>query len=387
MAIKLYPHQEAALEKLFSGAILLADTGSGKTYTALAYYKKYQNDKKLYVITTARKRDDKDWVNEANNLGITDIVVDSWNNIDKYKDVQQAFFIFDEQRVVGYGKWSKTFIAIAKRITNTWILLTATPGDVWIDYMPVFIANGYYRNKTDFIKQHVVYNPYVNFPQIKNYQDTARLVAIRNKLLVKMAVERHTVPHRHYINTKIDNVLYDIVRKDRWNVFDNKPIANASELLITLRKIVNSSKDRIECAKFIISAFDKIIVFYNYDYELEILKNICQSTQQTYYQWNGHVHEELPEIGDWVYLVQYAAGAEAWNCTTTDSILFYSLNYSYKMTKQSEGRIDRINTPFTNLQYYYLYSKNSVDDIIMKAIRNKKDFNIRAWTKKEGVSF
>lgn len=383
--IKLYPEQEAALEKLFSGAILLGDTGSGKSYTALAFYKKQYFNKPLYVITTARKRDEKDWQHEALNLGVSELIVDSWNNIAKYKDVSHAFFIFDEQRVVGYGKWTKSFISISKR--NHWILLTATPGDRWIDYMPVFIANGFYKHKTDFITQHVEYNPFVSFPQIKKYHNTGRLIALRNRITVPLADSRHTTQHQYSISVNCDLDLYNTVLKNRWNIFEDKPIANISELMVCLRKIVNSSQDRIDCAKFLISAFDKVIVFYNYDYELDILREICDDLEYEYYEWNGHNHEEIPDTGDWVYLVQYNSGAEAWNCIETDTIIFYSLNYSYKMTKQARGRIDRINTPYKDLHYYYLYTNKTVDSSILKAIRKKKDFNLRAWERKEQQLF
>ena len=379
--IELYPEQEEALEKLFSGAILLGDTGSGKSYTALAFYKKRYSNKPLYIITTARKRDEKDWQYESANLGISGLTVDSWNNVAKYKDVSQAFFIFDEQRVVGYGKWTKSFISISKR--NHWILLTATPGDRWVDYMPVFIANGFYKHKTDFVNQHVEYNPFVSFPQIKKYHNTGKLISLRNRITVPLADSRHTIQHQHNIPVNCDIDLYNTVLKDRWNIFEDKPIANVSELMVCLRKIVNTSQDRIDCAKFLISAFNKVIVFYNYDYELYILREICEELEYDYYEWNGHNHEEIPDTGDWVYLVQYSSGAEAWNCIETDTIIFYSLNYSYKMTKQARGRIDRINTPYTHLHYYYLYSKKTVDSSILKAIRKKKDFNLKAWERKE----
>lgn len=379
--IQLYPEQEAALEKLFSGAILLGDTGSGKSYTALAFYKKRYYSKPIYIITTARKRDEKDWEHEATNLGISDITVDSWNNIAKYKDVSHAFFIFDEQRVVGYGKWTKSFISISKH--NHWILLTATPGDRWIDYMPVFIANGFYKHKTDFVHQHVEYNPFVSFPQIKKYHNTGRLISLRNKITVPLDDSRHTTQHQHNVPVNCDLDLYNVIFKDRWNIFEDKPIANVSELMVCLRKIVNSSQDRIDCAKFLISAFDKVIVFYNYDYELYILRGICDELEYEHYEWNGHNHEEIPDTGDWVYLVQYNSGAEAWNCIETDTIIFYSLNYSYKMTKQARGRIDRINTKYKDLHYYYLYSERTVDASILKAIRKKKDFNLKAWERRE----
>ena len=383
--ISLYPHQKEALDKLFSGAILCGGTGSGKSYTALYFYKKKFQHLPLYVITTAKKRDEKDWVVEAGNVGIVDITVDSWNNIVKYRDVKHAFFIFDEQRVIGYGKWSKTFIKIAKE--NEWILVTATPGDVWSDYIPVFIANGYYRNKSHFADTHIEYNPYVKFPQIKRYHNEDKLSYLRDRLLVMMPDERHTVPHRKYVTTEYDKDLYFNTIKNRWNPYSQTPVKNASELLSIIRQIVASDETRKWYAGYIIGLHDRIIVFYNFDYELEILKEVCDKIGRRYFQWNGKKHEHLPENGDWVYLTQYMAGAEGWNCTTTNVILFYSLNYSYRMVTQSEGRIDRINTPFTDLEYFYLVSDSSIDNAIFRAVKHKKKFNEAAWMKRRGLIF
>lgn len=379
--IELYPEQQEALERLFSGAVLLADTGAGKTYTALSFYLTKYKNKKLYIITVAKKRDEGDWEYEASNLGITDITVDSWNNIKKYKDIEDAFFIFDEQRVVGYSTWSKNFIKIAKK--NKWIMLTATPGDTWMDYIPLFIANGFYRNKTDFVNQHVEWNPWVKFPQVKAYHNEGKLISLRKRLLVTMIVPRRTTRDRIYTPAKINFNKYSIILKNRWNIYTDSPIKNGSELLYTLRRAINSSEDRQRIARFIISVHSRLIVYYNFNYELDILKNICEELGREYYQHNGHIHEAIPDTGDWIYLVQYTSGAEAWNCTTTDSMLFYSLNYSYRTARQCEGRIDRVNTPFTKLQYYYIHTPKTVDDDILKAIQNKGKFNVRAWLSKE----
>lgn len=90
----------------------------------------------LCIITTARKRDTGEWDEELAHFYMsTDpehdiyehkVVVDSWNNIGKYVGVKNAFFIFDEQRVVGKGAWVKSFYKITQN--NEWILLSATPG-------------------------------------------------------------------------------------------------------------------------------------------------------------------------------------------------------------------------------------------------------------------
>lgn len=374
--IELYPYQRKAVDRLHNGSVLCGKVGSGKSLTGLFYYMENHIDKPLYIITVAKKRNDREWHRDFEALGI-DGVVDSWNNIEKYTNVKDAFFIFDEQRAIGYGKWGMAFIHIARK--NNWIMLTATPGDVWMDWMCIFIANNFYRNKTDFVDQHVEYNPYSKFPQIRRYHKTDKLERFRKYLAVPMQDFRTTKLHRKYINADFDKDLYKSVVKTRFNPYTEEPITNASEFTQVLRRIINTSERRRIHAKQEIMTRDKVIVFYNYTYELDILKEICQELDRAYYQWNGQKHEAIPDAETWVYLVQYTAGAEGWNCITTDTILFYSLNYSYRIMEQSEGRINRVNTSFENLYYVYLKSPASIDDAIERSIRSKKKFNERNW--------
>lgn len=374
--IELYPYQRKAVDRLHNGSVLCGKVGSGKSLTGLFYYMENHIDKPLYIITVAKKRNDREWHRDFEALGI-DGVVDSWNNIEKYTDAKDAFFIFDEQRAIGYGKWGMAFIHIARK--NNWIMLTATPGDVWMDWMCIFIANNFYRNKTDFVDQHVEYNPYSKFPQIRRYHKTDKLERFRKYLAVPMQDFRTTKLHRKYINADFDKDLYKSVVKSRFNPYTEEPIMNASEFTQVLRRIINTSERRRIHAKQEIMTRDRIIVFYNYTYELDILKDICRELDRAYYQWNGQKHEAIPDAETWVYLVQYTAGAEGWNCITTDTILFYSLNYSYRIMEQSEGRINRVNTSFENLYYVYLKSPASIDDAIERSIRSKKKFNERNW--------
>lgn len=385
MAYNLFPHQQEALRKIKSGTIVNGGVGSGKTITSLAFYKENFSNKKLYVITTAKKRDTGDWEEDASKVGVTIESVDSWNNIKNYIDINDAFFVFDEQRVVGYSTWGKAFIKICRN--NKWILLTATPGDTWMEYMTVFIANGFYKNKTDFIDQHVEFDQWVKYPKIKNYHNVGKLMRLRQQILIPMHFERSTTRHRKLIYSNHDELAYNRILKDRWNVFEDKPIENASEMLQCLRKIVATDEDRIFNAKFLMDIHDRLIIFYNYNYERDVLIDIANELGRPYWEWNGHAHEELPDRDEWLYIVQYTAGAEGWNCITTNTILFYSLNYSYKITEQAEGRIDRLNTKYTDLEYYFLTSRASVELDIYKAIKTKEKFNESAWLKRRRISF
>lgn len=392
-----------------NGCILCGRVGTGKSRTSLAYYYLnnggalntdiyYQMDdppQDLYIITTARKRDTLEWeqemipfylsTNPEVNLYSNKVVVDSWNNIGKYVDVEKAFFIFDEQRVVGSGAWVKSFLKIAKK--NDWILLSATPGDKWEDYIPVFIANGFYKNRSEFNRDHVVYKPFTTFPIVDRYLGEGKLLRLRRQILVKMdqsktkEFKREVTRQHEDIFVPYDMKVYKETNKLRWNPYKNEPIVNASELCFTLRKIVNSDPSRIQEILCLIRQHPKVIIFYNFDYELEILRNADYGSDVLVAEWNGHKHEPIPKSDKWVYLVHYASGAEGWNCIETDTIIFYSQSYSYKTMVQAAGRIDRVNSPFRTLYFYHLRSRSGIDLAITRALKAKKNFNENSFVR------
>lgn len=398
----LRDYQMEAVNNMHDGCILNGGVGSGKSRTALYYYfkehggkienKNYiamKNPRDLYIITTARKRDTLEWENELipylmsihpeSNKYNNKIIVDSWNNIQKHVEVKDAFFIFDEQRVVGSGVWVKSFLKIAK--LNRWILLSATPGDTWMDYVPVFIANGFYKNRTEFTREHVVYSPFTKFHQISRYLNTGKLIRLRNKILVDMDYHRKTIPHHEDIYCHYDVTKYKEVTRTRFNPFKNEPITDASGLCYTLRQVVNTDVSRQVALLDLIDKHPKSIIFYNFDYELDILKHLFYGNDVQIAEWNGHKHQELPTGDNWVYLVQYTAGCEGWNCVKTDTIIFFSQNYSYKVMQQASGRIDRLNTPYKELYYYHFKSRSGIDLAISKALSEKKKFNESRWVK------
>jgi hypothetical protein len=378
--LELYPHQQDALERLHNGAILWGGVGTGKSITAVAYYMKQEAPKDVYVITTAKKRDCLDWDKEFAKVGVGRyagasvaglLTVDSWNNISRYREVTNAFFIFDEQRVVGSGVWVKDFLEITKH--NTWILLSATPGDTWLDYIPVFLANGYYRTRSQFKQEHVVYKPFSRFPKVDRYLGVGRLVRLRNEVLVEMPYMRRTVHKSEDVIVGYDKETFDKVVSKRWNVYQNRPLKDVVELILVMRRVVNSDGSRITALCKLMQTHPKLIVFYNYDFELEALRSLASSI--TLREYNGHRHDDIPDTDSWLYLVQYAAGSEGWNCTSTDAMVFYSMPFSYKQWHQAHGRIDRLNTPFTELYYYTLRSDSKIDQAIAACLKRKRNFN------------
>lgn len=396
MSIKLYDYQKEAIDHMFTGCILNGGVGSGKSRTALAYYFIQEGGeldlllpmrippRDLYIITTAMKRDSFEWEKELaifdlstreelNQFYGNKVIVDSWNNIKKYTEVSDAFFLFDEDRVTGSGAWVKAFLKIAKK--NDWIILSATSGDTWMDYVPVFVANGFYKNKSEFIREHVIYSRFTKYPKIDRYVNTGRLIRLRNRILIDMDFERKTVSHHEDVFVKYDISKYKDAMRTRWDPYKNEPIQQAAGLCYVLRRIVNEDVSRQTALLELFEKHPRMIVFYNFDYELDLLKGLYYGDSVEIGEWNGHQHNPVPTGERWVYLVQYTAGCEGWNCVQTDTIVFYSQNYSYKVMAQASGRIDRLNTPYTDLYYYHLRSRSGIDLAISKALSQKKKFN------------
>lgn len=387
-AVVYMPQQKAAINRLHSGCILCAPVGTGKSITALGYFfdkvcrgvewtdgvsrGPLMAPRPLYIITTARKRDTGEWEAEFDRFGNdVPLVIDSWNNMHKYTDVRGAFFIFDEQRVVGSGKWTREFYRITSK--NLWIMLSATPGDTWMDYIPVFLANGFYKSRSQFLKRHAVFKPFSKFPQVMRWDDVSHLENLRRKITVTMTPEKHTERHYEDIYTGYDREKYDKVAKERWNPFTDEPVKDISEACRLMRQIVNSDGERLEALENLMKEHERMIVFYNFNFELEALRTLEQLTAVA--EWNGQRHQPIPKTDRWLYLVQYSAGAEGWNCVETNAMVFYSQSYSYKLMEQAAGRIDRMNTPFDDLYYYTLRSHASIDVAIARALKGKRTFN------------
>lgn len=409
----LRDYQMDAVNKMKNGCILNGGVGSGKSRTGLYYYFKEQGGsinpdykpmknkpRDLYIITTAMKRDSLEWVGELANFrlstdpkknalnGGVSITIDSWNNIKKYSNIYGAFFIFDEDRVTGSGAWVKAFLKIANK--NKWIILSATPGDTYEQYWPVFVANGFYKNKSEFCREHIIYSRYTKWPQIDRYVGTKKLDKLRDMILIDMDFERSTKSHHEDVYVQYDVHKYKEAIKNRWDPYKNEPIQQASGLCYVLRRIVNEDESRVVALLEILEKTPRAIIFYNFDYEREILLHVISEMGQRsdYYEdvydvaeWSGHAHQPIPNSEKWVYLVQYTAGCEGWNCIKTDTIIFYSQNYSYKVIEQASGRINRMNTPYTDLYYYHIKSRSGIDLAISKALDQKKKFNERRFTK------
>lgn len=399
----LFDYQMDSVTRMHNGCILVGSVGSGKSRTGLFYYfkecggwideygyKPMTNPKDLIIITTAKKRDSLEWLGElAHYLLYPDengktrfgntIVVDSWNNIGKYKDYENAFFLLDEQRLVSYGSWTKSFLKIAKY--NDWIMLSATPADTYSDYLPVFLANGYFRTKTEFNQEHVVFSRYTKYPKIDRYINTTRLDRLVQRTLVTMDYTHKINKHNEDVFCSYNIGLYRDTIRNRWDYFNNEPLKDAGGLCYALRRLVNSDESRQVKLLEILENHPRAIIFYNYNYERDILLSLAYGDGVEVAEWNGHAHQPVPAGDKWVYICQYTSACEGWECIRTNCTIFFSQTYSYKVLTQAAGRIDRLNTPYDDLYYYHLRTRSGIDLAITRALNEKRKFNEKKFAK------
>lgn len=376
---KLRPAQRDAVDRMHDGCVLLGRTGSGKTMTALGYWLKVHAQQDLYVVTTPAKRDAMEWEGDSAKLGqyLPPERVVSWNKIKDFEYLESAFVVFDEQRVSGSGKWVKSFLKIAK--SNDWILLSATPGDVWIDWLPLFIANGFYRTRTQFTDRHVIWDPHTRYPRIKRYIEEDRLERCQEAICVYLASPNPISRMVHDELVSYDSRKYAEVTRKRWNPFEVRPMMDAGELCRVQRRIVLENVCREEALERLLKGHPRALVFYSYNYELEAIKAVCERLGRSYGQRNGHRHDPVPVSKEpWVYIVQYQS-ADAWNCISTNIAILYSLPYSWRQQEQAMGRIDRMNTPFDELHYYRLMTDSTIDNAILACLDRKETFNERVY--------
>ena len=387
--IKLLKYQEEAIQKLHSGSVLYGATGSGKSLTGLAYYMRCWSHLDLYIITTSKKRNAGEWEEEIAKLGCPPPkAIDSWNRLKNYRMVSDAFFLFDEHKVGGHGKWAQSMITIAKK--NKWILLTATPGDVWDDYASIFIANEFVKNKTTWNEDFCIFDRISKYPKIIGYQREDVLKNMRDAVLVPMEYQSEKVPIPYVIPYKVDHEeeAYVLARRKSLRHPEMRAFRNTSAMFAYMRMNLPDKESKIQALADVLKKEPKAIIFYNFTPEKYEIENAARQVNIPFFQYNGQIKDNVPDGDTWVYAVQYTAGAEAWNCITCRTVIFYSMNYSYKVMTQAKGRIDRCNSPFDELHYYYFISPDfEIDQEILNALTRKEKFNEEALANKHFIGY
>lgn len=123
------------------------------------------------------------------------------------------------------------------------------------------------------------------------------------------------------------------------------------------------------------STSDRLIIFYNFNDELDILKGICEALERPYSQVNGSIKDLLAyeEFDDSISIIQYQAGAMGLNLQKCNKIIYFSLPERSELFEQSKKRIHRIGQS-QSCFYYVMMTKDTIEGTIYENLKMRRDY-------------
>lgn len=412
---QLYPYQEKYLEGLPSRYMFSASLGVGKSPMALVHYIRKAYPQPLLILAPASKVRSSDWSREleevfaAHNLALPEYQVLSYDKF-AYNPSNDAFrkgkrpkwhefapdyggkewaVIADE---VQYCKApssnrSKALYHVAKN-ASFFIGLSGTPmPNGWIDFANYSKIFGFTKGITEFKKKYCDIQTYKGFPEIVGYWRIPELEKQWRSIAKPLSRENATeLPERTFYNIKLKAPRiyfeYLVDRKNEQGVL----LDNPSKLAHALRQSLAKNKiDRLD--EILSSTSDNVVVFYNYELELQLIKEMLakKHKDKMMFEQNGHKHEIPPKeawerVHNSVTLAHYKSGATGVEMQYANITIYYSPTYSYAEYEQSKGRTHR-NGQTKKCIYYRFYSVGTIEKNIWECIAQKKDFSEKLWIK------
>lgn len=386
--INLYSYQEEYFKHVKPNYIYDMDTGTGKTIMGLHHHQTYFKDKPLLIVAPASKINEGGWQRTIDEH-YPNIEYDTctYNMLGKkWSQYKDWFVIFDECHRLknSCGVWGKAGYNLTK-ISAGFILLSATAiPNGWEDSINYFKMFGLAKNKTQFIRNEAITTMDYGYMEILGWKNENKLKNMWKSISRHLSKDEATdLPPLVFENVYFKaSATYKTIKKDR--IYNDVLYDNQMKLRHGLRLNTNL-KNKIEYIKdFVDSTNDNIIIFYNYDEELKLLKeNIDKKT----YLCNGSI-KDYPKKSEWdsikntVTLANYKSGSEAVEFTYANIIVYFSPTESYTEYYQSYGRCYR-NGQTKKVTAYKFITDNTIEADIYKALDSKQDFNINLWLEKE----
>lgn len=431
--IKLYPHQKDVLEQTtqFNRVAYYLDMGLGKTYCGS---EKMINLDRPVNLVICQKSKVKDWVEHFKNnydcivdditskKGMSHFFEMKWQS-ENIVPIEQivpiigiinydlAFrraelgkltdftLMLDESSLIQHKTTQRSKFVLNKLKPKNVILLSGTPSsgkyeNLWTQCKLL----GYDISEELFLKQYVNFknidtdvgikkivdkdNPYKNFERLK------RKLADFGAVFMKTE-EVMDLPEQNFIIKKSSkSKVYTKFMKKSIVEFDGVTLVGDTRLTKRLysRQLCGMyNEERYSMIKELLeSTNDRMVIFYNFNAELEQLKVICEELDKPISQVNGSVKDldNFENIDNTVLLVQYQAGAMGLNLQKANKIIYFSLTESSDLFEQSKKRIHRIGTTQPCF-YYILMCENSVEEDIYKSLLLKQDYNDALFKKLE----
>ena len=404
MKIKLYPHQVRALEKTknFNHVAYYLDMGLGKTFVGSEKLKMLNTNHNLIVCQKSKLQDwyehMKTYYPEYNTFIYSKtreippksvIIINYdlvWRRPELLTTLKNFTLMLDESSLIQNEKSNRSKFILKMKPTNV-ILLSGTPtGGKYEQLWSQLKLLGWNISKRlywdEFIK--FVKIDVGGFPikKVTGYKNVDRL---KDKLRTHGAIfmksdEVFQLPKQIENIIKVDNTKeYKKFNKDRLIKIDDTELVGDTSLtkMLYLRQLSSqyNSNKTAALKDLLESTNDRVIVFYNFDKELEIIQEICNKLEKPISMINGHEKnlKNFTECNDCVLLGQYQAAAMGLNLQLSNKIIYFSLPLQSELFMQSKKRIHRIGQEKTCF-YWYLITKNSIEEQIFETLKQRRDY-------------
>lgn len=410
--INLYEYQKQYLADLPARAIMAADTGTGKTFMALAHYEQHAAGKPLLILAPASKVRAKDWEREIaewfEGREVPHYEIFSYEkfsrnpSLTQFRDGKRAIWKRFEYPQASPGAWAiiadechriknpqsgigKAIYAASKQATF-FVGLSATPlPNGWIDFANYSKIWGFTKGVTEFKKKYVNYASYVDFPKIDGYYREGELTqqwqSISRKLDKRQALD---LPERVFIGVNFQKpaeytkLILERVTPDGQLLDSPSLLAHALRQTLTTPKLDYLS-DLLEGTN------ENVVIFYNYISERQaVLEMIAKKHKgKKVFRQDGDKHE-LPskehwaEISNSITLAHYRSGSTGVEMTYATQVIYLSPTYSYADYVQSVGRVYRHGQQ-SKTTFYNFRTPNTIEADVYDALKNKNSFQVEQW--------
>lgn len=417
--IKLYLHQSKALAELkgLNKCALYWDMGLGKTFGGSE--KMMQLGAKVNLVI-CQKSKIRDWIEHFNTYYDNYIIYDGTKKeclhrfLDYPYDEKQVLVInyelafrrpelaklkdftlmLDESSLIQNENSKRSKFILKKLQPKNVILLSGTPtGGKYERLWSQLHLLGWNIKKKTFYNQYVDYHyednegfPLMIIDGYKNEERLKRKMRQHGCHFLKTD-EVFDLPEQIHQTIGVQTTKdYRIFRKDCIvNTLVGDDYSEYIELIgdTTLTKMLYERQlcgqynpAKLEAFRDLVeSTNDRLIVFYNFNDELEKLSRIAWENHRPVAVVNGKQKDLLPyeNAPDSITFIQYQAGAMGLNLQKANKIVYFTPPLSSELFEQSKKRIHRIGQEKTCF-YYYLTCKGSIEEKIYRTLAMRRDY-------------
>ena len=398
---------EMGLGKTFVGSEKLIQLKNGvnlivcqksKINDWIEHFKTYYDD--VYVWDLTKKKDFDNFIDDGllKPETFTSIGIINYELAFRRKELLQLHnftLMLDESSMIQNEKAKRTRFILSLDAENV-ILLSGTPvGGKYENLWSQCRLLGWYISKTEFwnryIKTRLIdVNGFslpivVGYTNIRDLKDNLRehgAVFLKSSEVLDLPEQ---VDIKQYVEATKD---YKAFKKNSIIEIEDDTLVgdNILKKMLYERQLCGEyNENKLNALKEIMeSTNNRLIIFYNFTKEKDLIVDICKKLNKSYSIINGEIKDltayETNE--DSITIVQYQAGAMGLNLQKANKIIYFTLPLSSELFEQSKKRIHRIGQVDTCF-YYYLLAKGTIEESIYKTLLMRKDYTNELYRKEQ----